>query len=155
MISRRLRPAGSSLGQQRPGNLSETATGQPRSPFPFLASARILGVLAILGAGLSLATAALKKRRGRVDHPVSKQSRTSRNLQVVGLTARVGSATVVANARKVFASAARKETLQHDLELKTASDVAATLGQMKGALMKLGQMASYIDDGLPEPARAA
>jgi predicted unusual protein kinase regulating ubiquinone biosynthesis (AarF/ABC1/UbiB family) len=26
---------------------------------------------------------------------------------------------------------------------------------MKGALMKLGQMASYLDDGLPEPMRLA
>ena len=26
---------------------------------------------------------------------------------------------------------------------------------MKGALMKLGQMASYLDEGLPEPVRDA
>ena len=26
---------------------------------------------------------------------------------------------------------------------------------MKGALMKVGQMASYLDDGLPEPVRLA
>src|SRR6202021_2785614 len=32
-------------------------------------------------------------------------------------------------------------------------DVAATLGTMKGVLMKLGQMASYIDDGLSPAAR--
>ena len=29
--------------------------------------------------------------------------------------------------------------------------MAAELGEMKGALMKLGQMASYLDDALPEP----
>ncbi len=29
------------------------------------------------------------------------------------------------------------------------------LGQMKGALMKLGQMASYLDQGMPEHVRAA
>ncbi len=39
--------------------------------------------------------------------------------------------------------------------MQTASDVAAALGEMKGALMKLGQMASYLDDGMPEPVRAA
>jgi predicted unusual protein kinase regulating ubiquinone biosynthesis (AarF/ABC1/UbiB family) len=33
--------------------------------------------------------------------------------------------------------------------------VAETLGNMKGALMKLGQMASYLDQGLPEHVRAA
>jgi predicted unusual protein kinase regulating ubiquinone biosynthesis (AarF/ABC1/UbiB family) len=33
--------------------------------------------------------------------------------------------------------------------------VAETLGNMKGALMKIGQMASYLDSGLPEPLRVA
>jgi predicted unusual protein kinase regulating ubiquinone biosynthesis (AarF/ABC1/UbiB family) len=33
--------------------------------------------------------------------------------------------------------------------------MAAALGELKGAMMKLGQMASYLDDGLPEPVRAA
>ena len=33
--------------------------------------------------------------------------------------------------------------------------VAERLGNMKGALMKVGQMASYLDDGLPEPVRQA
>ena len=40
-------------------------------------------------------------------------------------------------------------------ELRTAEQVAERLGNMKGALMKLGQMASYLDDGLPEPLRQA
>mgnify|MGYP003845045705 CR=1 FL=1 len=31
----------------------------------------------------------------------------------------------------------------------------ATLGGMKGALMKLGQMASYLDEGMPGPMREA
>ena len=38
---------------------------------------------------------------------------------------------------------------------RTAEQVADELGQMKGALMKLGQMASYLDEGLPEPLRQA
>jgi len=63
---------------------------------------------------------------------------------------------VVANrARRVFASAERKEALDAELELRTASDVAATLGNMKGVLMKLGQIASFVDDGMPEPMRQA
>ena len=56
-------------------------------------------------------------------------------------------------ARQVFASAERREQLNAELELQTAQQVAETLGSMKGALMKLGQMASYIDEGLPEPIR--
>jgi predicted unusual protein kinase regulating ubiquinone biosynthesis (AarF/ABC1/UbiB family) len=55
----------------------------------------------------------------------------------------------------VFAGAERREQLSRDREMKTAQQVAAELGNMKGALMKLGQMASYLDDGLPEPMRLA
>ena len=36
-----------------------------------------------------------------------------------------------------------------------AEQIADRLGQMKGALMKIGQMASYLDEGLPEPLRLA
>ena len=39
------------------------------------------------------------------------------------------------------------------LALQTAEDVANTLGPMKGVLMKVGQMASYVDDGLSPAVR--
>jgi predicted unusual protein kinase regulating ubiquinone biosynthesis (AarF/ABC1/UbiB family) len=54
----------------------------------------------------------------------------------------------------VFAGAAAKERIRADRQLRTAAEVTAALGSMKGALMKLGQMASYLDTGLPEPMRA-
>lgn len=41
-----------------------------------------------------------------------------------------------------------------DFQMKTAEDVTAELGNMKGAMMKLGQMASYIDTGLPDHVRS-
>jgi predicted unusual protein kinase regulating ubiquinone biosynthesis (AarF/ABC1/UbiB family) len=59
------------------------------------------------------------------------------------------------SARKIFASTERREELSRAREIKTAQQVADELGNMKGALMKLGQMASYLDDGLPEPLRLA
>ena len=52
-------------------------------------------------------------------------------------------------------TAERRIELDPSRELKTAEQVAERLGQMKGALMKLGQMASYLDEGLPEPLRGA
>ena len=58
-------------------------------------------------------------------------------------------------ARKTFASAERRQELDRHRELRSAQQVADELGHMKGALMKLGQMASYLDDGLPEPLRLA
>ena len=55
----------------------------------------------------------------------------------------------------VFASAERDEALDTAFEIKTAEQVTEALGQMKGAVMKLGQMVSYLDQGLPEHVRAA
>ena len=60
-----------------------------------------------------------------------------------------------AEARKLFASAERRAELDDERRLRTAEQVAERLGGMKGALMKVGQMASYVDDGLPEPVRQA
>lgn len=55
----------------------------------------------------------------------------------------------------MFASAERKDALDRAQELKTGEQVAATLGNMRGVMMKLGQMASYLDDGLPQAVRDA
>ena len=78
-----------------------------------------------------------------------------RNGNLLGLGARVGATYASASARKVFASAERRVQIDHETELKTAAQVGERLGHMKGALMKLGQMASYLDEGVPAPLRAA
>ena len=54
----------------------------------------------------------------------------------------------------MFADAGRRQQLDTEFELRTAEQVAEALGHMKGALMKVGQMASYLDQGLPENVRA-
>ncbi|MDQ3738674.1 MAG: AarF/ABC1/UbiB kinase family protein [Actinomycetota bacterium] len=89
------------------------------------------------------------------DRPVSQRSRRRRNVELAGLGVNVGSAYATARARKLFASAERRVEIDEALRLRTAEQVAARLGNMKGALMKVGQMASYLDDGLPEPVRQA
>ena len=83
------------------------------------------------------------------------RSRLARTARVARLGAKVGGTWASTSARKVFASAERRIELDDRRRLATAEQVAAELGQMKGALMKLGQMASYLDDGLPEPFRMA
>ncbi|MEY4228737.1 MAG: hypothetical protein RLZ84_1329 [Actinomycetota bacterium] len=82
-------------------------------------------------------------------HAIRSRSRLRRNARIAALGARVGLGHAGTAARKVFAGAARKEQLSRARELRTAQQVAAELGDMKGALMKLGQMASYLDDGRP------
>jgi predicted unusual protein kinase regulating ubiquinone biosynthesis (AarF/ABC1/UbiB family) len=86
---------------------------------------------------------------------VQLRSRWRRNSRLARLGARIGLAHAGTSARKVFAGAERKEELSRAREFKTAQQVANELGNMKGALMKVGQMASYLDDGLPEPMRLA
>jgi predicted unusual protein kinase regulating ubiquinone biosynthesis (AarF/ABC1/UbiB family) len=81
--------------------------------------------------------------------------RGTRNVEVARLGARLGRRYASTAARKTFASAARSEELDRERELRSAEDIARSLGEMKGALMKVGQMASYLDDGLPEPLRLA
>jgi len=90
-----------------------------------------------------------------VTHAVRLRSAWRRNSRLARLGARLGFGHAATSARKVFAGAERREQLSRDRELRTAQQIAAELGNMKGALMKLGQMASYLDDGLPEPLRMA
>ena len=79
--------------------------------------------------------------------------RVSRGLAAMRLAAR-GGARYAANAPRLFAGAGdRRQQLRDDLALRTAQDVADTLGTMKGVLMKIGQLASYVDDGIAPPAR--
>jgi predicted unusual protein kinase regulating ubiquinone biosynthesis (AarF/ABC1/UbiB family) len=83
-----------------------------------------------------------------------RQSRLSRGGALARLALRVGGRYVARSPRLIFASVERRGELRHDLALRTAEDVAEELGSMKGALMKLGQMASYIDEDMPETFRA-
>jgi predicted unusual protein kinase regulating ubiquinone biosynthesis (AarF/ABC1/UbiB family) len=87
---------------------------------------------------------------GRLRHA---RLRLRRGLAAVRLAAR-GGARYATNAPRLFAVAGeQRQQLRNDLALRTAEDVAATLGTMKGVLMKIGQMASYVDDGLAPPVR--
>ena len=82
-------------------------------------------------------------------------SRRARNVETARLASTIGAHAAVTQARKVFATAARRQELDEALSLRTAEQVVESLGGMKGALMKVGQMASYLDEGLPQPIRDA
>ncbi len=102
---------------------------------------------------------AVKEARRRADAsrlaPVDTASRAQRTMAMAGIGAKTGSAYAVHRARRAFASAERQVFLDHQFELKTAESISEALGNMKGAMMKLGQMASYLDQGMPEHVRAA
>lgn len=89
------------------------------------------------------------------DSAVNTTGRADRTVEIARAGARVATSAAANRAQRVFASAERKEALDAELELKTAEQVAAALGNMKGAMMKVGQLASFVDDGMPEPVRQA
>ncbi|HVE94451.1 MAG TPA: AarF/ABC1/UbiB kinase family protein [Acidimicrobiales bacterium] len=101
----------------------------------------------------------LARRRARsaapTDSPLRATSMLGRNREVAKVGARMGAGYAVHNARRALAGPERRAELDEAFELRTAEEVAAALGSMKGALMKIGQMASFLDDGLPEPMRDA
>src|SRR3954462_9229216 len=86
---------------------------------------------------------------------VRRNVRGKRNLDIATLGLQVGGTYASTAARKLFASTERRVALDRERELRTADTITERLGNMKGALMKLGQMASYVSEGLPEPMRAA
>ena len=92
---------------------------------------------------------------GRSRGAVPRRGRLGRTAKMAGLGARSGGRWAMARARQVFADAERTETLDTERELRNAADVVEVLGNMKGALMKIGQMASYLDVGLPESTRSS
>ncbi|QYG91122.1 AarF/ABC1/UbiB kinase family protein [Iamia sp. SCSIO 61187] len=87
--------------------------------------------------------------------PVSGRTSWARSARLGAVGARGAGRYAAHRARRTFADAARREHLDMQFQMQTAEDVAAALGDMKGALMKVGQMASYLDQGLPEPVREA
>jgi predicted unusual protein kinase regulating ubiquinone biosynthesis (AarF/ABC1/UbiB family) len=57
--------------------------------------------------------------------------------------------------RGARASEEERARLEERFAIRTAEDVARELGNMKGAIMKAGQMISFIAEGLPPEAQAA
>lgn len=116
--------------------------------------ARPLTVGVVLGATIGVGGAWVARRRARSRGPIRAATFSGRNLRLARLGARAGGREAVAQARRAFVSAERRDALDRSVELRHAKDVARELGAMKGALMKLGQMVSYLDEGLPEHVRA-
>ncbi len=112
------------------------------------------------GLGAAGAAAVVLQRRAAVKRDPTASSalpgaRAARNVLLARTATRIGGGYAANSARQVFAGAARREQLQAERQLRTASEVAEALGSMKGAMMKLGQLASYLDAGMPQPVREA
>jgi len=111
-------------------------------------------------AGAAAAAVVRARRPARADAgaaaaALQARTRAQRRVELARMGGRAGAGFAVHRARRVFASAERQAELDQQFELRTAEQVAEALGGMKGAFMKLGQMASYLDVGLPDHAREA
>ncbi len=84
-----------------------------------------------------------------------QRERWRRQVRVYRLTARRSAHYAASRVRGIGADEDRRAALDEQFTIRTAEDVARELGNMKGAIMKLGQMVSFIADGLPPEARAA
>ena len=114
----------------------------------------LLAAVGAAGAGYLAVKRAGEQRQAEVE-AVQTRSRAARTAAMAKIGTRAGGSYAMHRARRAFADADSREVLDAEFELKTAEQVAAALGNMKGALMKLGQMASYLDQGLPAPVREA
>jgi predicted unusual protein kinase regulating ubiquinone biosynthesis (AarF/ABC1/UbiB family) len=81
--------------------------------------------------------------------------RLRRTLRVWRLTARNGIRFVAHRARRLVTHESRQQELDDQFAIRTAEDVARELGNMKGALMKFGQLLSFVVEALPPDAQQA
>lgn len=82
------------------------------------------------------------------------RNRLARSARIGRLTARRAIHYAAVRIRGAAADEARRAELDAQFAIRTAEDVTRELGQMKGVVMKAGQMLSFILDGLPENARS-
>ena len=102
----------------------------------------------VVGAGAAAGGAFVLTDQGR-------RTQLDRQLRVYRLTARRSLHWLTVKIRGRNKTAEERARLEEQFAVRSAEDVAKVLGGMKGAIMKAGQMVSFIAEGLPPEARAA
>jgi predicted unusual protein kinase regulating ubiquinone biosynthesis (AarF/ABC1/UbiB family) len=74
----------------------------------------------------------------------------ARRAHLARMGTKVGARMGVAKLKTIGRSDERKREVANDAAMRSAADVLEVMGHMKGAVMKLAQMASFAVDGLPE-----
>ncbi|MBW3536317.1 MAG: AarF/ABC1/UbiB kinase family protein [Actinobacteria bacterium] len=102
----------------------------------------------VAATGAAAASAYVLKDQGR-------RTQVDRQMRVYRLTARRFFHFAWVKVRGRNKTAEERARLEEQFAIRSAEDVAKVLGGMKGAIMKAGQMVSFIAEGLPPDARAA
>jgi len=108
----------------------------------------------VLGAGGAAAAGAFGAGALYLSN-ADRRNRLDRQARVWRLSTRRTAHWAVTKVRGTRASEEKRAQLEEQFAIRTAEDVARVLGGMKGAIMKAGQMVSFIADGLPPEAQAA
>jgi predicted unusual protein kinase regulating ubiquinone biosynthesis (AarF/ABC1/UbiB family) len=108
-----------------------------------------VGIASMIALAAGLAAAAQKARQS----PLT--SRFNRSARVWKLSARNTARFGVAKVRGIGSAEERRAQLDEQFAIRTAEDVAKELGEMKGVLMKAGQLVSFIFEALPDEAQEA
>ncbi len=109
----------------------------------------VAGLASVVALAAGLAAAAQKSR----ESPLT--SRFTRSARVWKLSARNSARFAVSRVRGIGSAEERRAQLDEQFAIRTAEDVAKELGEMKGVLMKAGQMISFIFEALPDEAQDA
>jgi predicted unusual protein kinase regulating ubiquinone biosynthesis (AarF/ABC1/UbiB family) len=113
------------------------------------AVASVASLASLLALAAGLAAAAQKARTS----PLT--SRFSRSARIWKLSARNSTRFAVSKVRGLGSPEERRAELDQQFAIRTAEDVAKELGEMKGVLMKAGQLISFIFEALPDEAQEA
>src|SRR5687768_9386007 len=108
-----------------------------------------------IGAAAAAAVALAGGAAGIALSDIDRRHRIERTFRVWHLTARRAVHFGVVKVRGRAATEQERARLEEQFAVRSAEDVAKVLGGMKGAIMKAGQMLSFIADGLPPEAQAA
>lgn len=107
----------------------------------------VLTGVALTAASALLLTWWLGRRRNEAGIVTSRVGRTAR---MVGGSMRMSARHLWRRLRRAFSSAEARAELDRRAHEQSAKQALETMGQMKGALMKLGQIVSFMDESLPE-----
>jgi predicted unusual protein kinase regulating ubiquinone biosynthesis (AarF/ABC1/UbiB family) len=105
--------------------------------------------------GTVVTTVAAGAALGSVVRDPVRRIRVERTARVWRLTARRAAHLIRVRVLGTGASEVKRAQLEEQFVIRSAEDVAEVLGNMKGAIMKAGQMFSFIADGLPPDAAKA
>ena len=113
----------------------------------------VASMASIIALVAGLTAAAQRAGKQAAASPIT--SRFGRSARVWKLSARNSARFAVSRVRGIGSAEERRAQLDEQFAIRTAEDVAKELGEMKGVLMKAGQLISFIFEALPDEAQDA